>query len=432
MHCKDWNTGIDRIDVTVCQIQRNGSTAALFILTHLGHLPDNAGIIHQFTELANHLCRSIGCAALSAVSGIFAECHTMIDLGIIACFKYFCIVRIIGCCYVSANTEGICEAVTDVHFLSFAQVTDEPFECFTDHTGHADRPDLFFICKDADAGLLQILCIKQACHFCICTDSVIMSVSRDQTAVQSDVSCFACRNHFQLSRDQILFDQSVFLIQKFEDAQFHAVGIFLVTDRTGADQNIQDFRWYCLIQDLLIGWLAQMRKQILDDELRIILVTADIDCHALAVLQDDYPMKLQRSCQPLVFPDAAIVMRLQICQLRIFIQRVWLQIQTRCIRVRCCQINALLQALGTDHSQHDGFATVIEIHFISGFQLHSCFIFFKAFALCQFDAVVHAQALRLSMIQEILIRLAVRIHFLFFRRGQIVIAVSRFIEKFFF
>ena len=58
----------------------------------------------------------------------------------------------------------------------------------------------------------------RSCHFQqsgesrVSADSVIMTISADQTSVQSDVSRLFCRNNRKISRKEIFLRNSVFIM----------------------------------------------------------------------------------------------------------------------------------------------------------------------------------------------------------------------------
>ena len=141
-------------------------------------------------------------------------------------------------------------------------------------------------------------------------------------------------------------------------------------------------------------------------------------------------MQLQRDGDPLILADAAVVMGLEIGHLRLLIEGAGLQIQTGRVSVGGGNVGAPGQRLGADDRQHNALAPVVAVYLVAGFQWHTGLEFHKALFFGQFNAVLHAQTLRLAVVQKILIRLAVVVHGGLLALRQTVIAVFRRIQQF--
>ena len=171
-----------------------------------------------------------------------------------------------------------------------------------------------------------------------------------------------------------------------------------------------------------------MRKEVLNNKVRIALISSDIDIDYASIFQYDNTINFKRSCNPLIFSDSAIVMRLKVCHLSFFIKRHRLKIQSRCICMCCADVDSFFKTFLTDHCKHDGFSAVVEIHLVPGLQFHASLILFKAFFCCKFNAVVYAKTLGLSIIQKLFIILAVCEHLFLFCWSKAVITISRIVE----
>ena len=60
-----------------------------------------------------------------------------------------------------------------------------------------------------------------------------------------------------------------------------------------------------------------------------------------------------------------------------------------------------------DDSEHDALAAVIEVDLVAGAQLHTRFVGLEALLFRQLDAVLHAKALGLAVVEELLVVLAI-------------------------
>src|SRR5699024_4430284 len=104
--------------------------------------------------------------------------------------------------------------------------------------------------------------------------------------------------------------------------------------RTASDQNIKVFSL-----DHDAGFLSHLISRQMDQQvgyknngIGFFLTDADIDY--CAVFLCDNPMNRKRNGHPLVFLDAAVVMRIEIRKLCIFIKRILLYIETRGVNMR--------------------------------------------------------------------------------------------------
>ena len=81
-----------------------------------------------------------------------------------------------------------------------------------------------------------------------------------------------------------------------------------------------------------------MDQKICDVKYRILRLLTNADLHNASVLLCNNAMHSKRQCHPLVFLYATIIMSIQISQVRILVQRILLNIQSR--RVDMCTENA--------------------------------------------------------------------------------------------
>ena len=94
-------------------------------------------------------------------------------------------------------------------------------------------------------------------------------------------------------------------------------------------------------------------------------------------------------------------------------------------------VRAVAQVLAADDGEHDALAAVVEVDLIAGGKLHACLVGLEASLLRQLDAVIHAKALGLAVVEEVLVILAVGLHRLLVLRAQTVIAVLGRVQELF-
>ena len=111
-----------------------------------------------------------------------------------------------------------------------------------------------------------------------------------------------------------------------------------------------------------------MDQQICDINHRIILILTDVYLHYTAVLFHKDTVHCKRKCYPLVFFHSSIVMGIQICQIRILVQWVLLDIQTRRINMGTEDIHTLFQSIFSNVKQRHDFFHSHRVNFVSDLQ----------------------------------------------------------------
>ena len=104
-----------------------------------------------------------------------------------------------------------------------------------------------------------------------------MAVGADQAAVESDVAGVRRGDGFQLGGDEVFLGDAVFLVQQTQDFDLDAVGAVVIAERAGANENVQRLRRNGLVEGLFALFAAKVREQIVDDELGVLGVVADLD-----------------------------------------------------------------------------------------------------------------------------------------------------------
>lgn len=84
-------------------------------------------------------------------------------------------------------------------------------------------------------------------------------------------------------------------MQQLQNGEADAVGAVVIALRPAADQNVEAFGRDGLVEGLFALLSAKVRKQIVDDELRVAGVAADGHKDLAAVAADDLAVQLQRT-----------------------------------------------------------------------------------------------------------------------------------------
>ena len=110
-------------------------------------------------------------------------------------------------------------------------------------------------------------------------------------------------------------------------------------------------------------------------------------------------------------------------QLTVLIQGIGLEIQPGGVNVRRHDLGAFLQALPTQHRQHDALVPVYPVDLVAALELHAPLIGPEARLPGQLHGLLGALPLGLALLQKGLIQAAVALHSRQFLRLDAVIAV---------
>ena len=131
-----------------------------------------------------------------------------------------------------------------------------------------------------------------------------------------------------------------------------------------------------------------MDQKIADTKNRIFRFFTDVDSYHRTIFFRNDTVHSQWKCHPLIFLDTAIIMRIQQCHIRILIQRILFQIQTRGIDMCAEDIHAIFHWLLTNDVHGKTFPFVICKYAVTGFQRDSfcdhCFHILKTGCYCTF------------------------------------------------
>ena len=110
-------------------------------------------------------------------------------------------------------------------------------------------------------------------------------------------------------------------------------GFAVVESGRRADHNIESLAGERGVERLLVLIGGEVRKKVGDAELRVARLLADSDRDGRAVFFDDRAVKGERDRRPLVFPDTAVIMRLEISDAVLLEDGKRLEVKARAVDV---------------------------------------------------------------------------------------------------
>ena len=156
-----------------------------------------------------------------------------------------------------------------------------------------------------------------------------------------------------------------------------------------------------------------MNEQIRDDKNRIARLIANAHIHGLhAVFRHaaNDAAQLHRNGCPLIFFDAAVVVRLKQRHAVVFIQRNRANINARRVQMRSRQIDAAVHAIRTDYKEYNCFISIYFVIFFSRMDFLATGICCKAVCLCHSLQAANRVTLGLCFVQERLVPFRVLHH----------------------
>ena len=154
---------------------------------------------------------------------------------------------------------------------------------FRMHAGCADGADFFFVRKDAAAGRFRrIPDIKHRFDLCKRAYAIVMTVSDDHAAIQTEFTRFACRNNLDFRGKKILFFDPVFVLEDLQHIRFDGF-LFFIFQGNAADDDVQILTADRLGSFLLQLFCRQMDQQVRNADNGITVVFTDHDIHNRAV-----------------------------------------------------------------------------------------------------------------------------------------------------
>ena len=204
--------------------------------------------------------------------------------------------------------------------------------------------------------------------------------------------------------------------------QLHSIGLSAL-QRLSAQDHIQ----LLTLNDLGSGFLHLVSRQV-DQQVGhiqdgVIVVLTDGDGHNLTVLAVYNTVNSQGNGGPLILLDTAVVMGLQIGDLRILIQGIGLHIHTGGVHMRSADISAICQTLAADNGQQNALVPVVVVDLVTGLQIHTGFQLLKAVCLSGLYCPGSCLPFGLAGIHKGCVALAITFHFSSLLFGQAVVAV---------
>ena len=238
------------------------------------------------------------------------------------------------------------------------------------HAGGTHAADLFLVSQQAYCRVSRFVRMQLCQERRKPTDSVILPITHNHTAIQTKISCLTCRNGLQLSREKIFFFHVVFFFEilqqrLFDEFLFLFILFFRIFPRTTSNDDVKVLTFYHNSRFLLHLLTGQMNQKIRNTKNRILCLLADSKFNDCSIFFYYHAMQCQRNRCPLVLFDAAVIMSIQKCHLSILIQRILFQIQTRGINMGTQDIHTLLHGNRTDLEQYHQFFLVYRINLIT-------------------------------------------------------------------
>ncbi len=147
-----------------------------------------------------------------------------------------------------------------------------------------------------------------------------------------------------------------------------------------------------------------MDQQIRHEENRILVFLTNADFHGRAVLLHHHAMDGKGNSHPLVFLHTAVIVRIQISEAAVLIERILLDIQSRGVDMGAENVDAVRHLIRSDLEQDDGLIHPYGVDAISRLQLiagfHHCLQLPVSFFFDQIHDLVNALTLRLAVVQK--------------------------------
>ena len=164
-----------------------------------------------------------------------------------------------------------------------------------------------------------------------------------------------------------------------------------------------------------------MDQQVRHAKDRIIIILTDDNIHDCTVFFHDNAMQCKRQRNPLIFLDAAIVMRIKVSQPAVLIERILLHIEAAGVDMRAKNRKTRLQRLCTDMKEHHSLFHADCIDLIASRQFFARFDDLRkiriACSLSLFYSFQRAFPLSLAGCQKRTVMITKLLQLFFFRLG---------------
>ena len=209
------------------------------------------------------------------------------------------------------------------------------------------------------------------------------------------------------------------------DGQFNLLAALFVHRFAGyrADEDIQALA----LNDFgrLFGHLlgGKMRQQVGDDKLRVVRFVAHAHLnlfHLPIVAHAHHAAQLERNRRPLVFLDAAVIMRFEKRHAAILIQGDGTDVYARRVEMGGGQTHALRHAFFADDGEHNTLVAVDLIELVTGLYCIIARPCTEALGLGHTHHFFDRVALGLGLVKECLVFLGISLHAALVAAGQSV------------
>ena len=244
-----------------------------------------------------------------------------------------------------------------------------------------------------------------------------MAVARDQRAIEADFARHSGGNDLELGAHEVLFSHLVGLLEVRDEAILVGLGIVarlvaLLGLRVGRPrEHVEIFGGIELVARLLGLIVAEVRKNVADEEHGIAFLVADLDLHLRAVLADDRAVERERPHEPLVLLDAAIHVAVEIDVAALLVDRFRLEVETRRVGVAADDLDANFgDLLLADHCRHDRTVFIAAVNLVASLERLEGGNLLEAALFKKPHALGVAAALRFSNAQIAHVFCAVGVH----------------------
>lgn len=197
------------------------------------------------------------------------------------------------------------------------------------------------------------------------------------------------------------------MVENFKHAFLHSV-LFFVFDGDAAHQKIEIFGRESFRNGLCDLLLRKVRKNIRDVEHGIAFFVTDFDVNARAVFESDHTVKRKRNGEPLILFDTAVVMRLEVRHICLFIKRNLFEIESGAIDVSDENTHAVLCDVRFARSyDKQALAAIVVIKLVAGIDFVAERIRLITLFLNHFDCFLDGFSFGFAVVEKSLVTLCI-------------------------
>ena len=202
MHRKHGHADVDGFDIVFGDVFRNGSATAEVHPAEFRGLPDYAVFVEKFSDVSYEFARRVVAARFAACAGELAHCDALIHKTCVVVFKAGCEVGIVACGDVRRKAKRVFAKYRRQYAEVFGDFVQNVGDNHALHARRAFRADFFLVGKDRHNR--SVGCGVEGCgDFGISANSVVVTVSRDERPVETDVASLQSRYDFEFRRQKV-------------------------------------------------------------------------------------------------------------------------------------------------------------------------------------------------------------------------------------